>query len=258
MGYLRWLASSRVWSRRRSSDRRASLICCRSTHQPADLLAIAGPFGLPLGGLVVVAAVAQLVVLELEQEAGDLVVECAGSSPRASGPGLAYNARASAAVSSSSASSRAAESNGGWMPWSLGARWRTIARNSSRATVLGSWSGPSSSTTRSCWSGTSRSSRSSSASTGVTARRMSWIGSASGDDRTASAVIRTPRPGSRPGVRRDRIAGRPLEDLAQDALLDARHAPDLAERLVTAERVGGCRGWPASRPRRSRSARRAS
>ena len=26
MGYLRWLASSRVWSRRRSSDRRASLI----------------------------------------------------------------------------------------------------------------------------------------------------------------------------------------------------------------------------------------
>ena len=26
MGYLRWLASSRVWSRRRSSDRRISLI----------------------------------------------------------------------------------------------------------------------------------------------------------------------------------------------------------------------------------------
>jgi hypothetical protein len=26
MAYLRWLASSRVWSRRRSSDRRASLI----------------------------------------------------------------------------------------------------------------------------------------------------------------------------------------------------------------------------------------
>ena len=76
------------------------------------------------------------------------------------------------------------------MPWSSGSRWSTIARNSSRATVLGSWSGPSSSTTRSCWSGTSSSRRSSSASTGVIARRMSLIGSASGDERTASAVIR--------------------------------------------------------------------
>ncbi len=44
-------------------------------HQPADLVAIAGSFGLPLGGLVVVAAIAQLVVLELEEKSGDLVVE---------------------------------------------------------------------------------------------------------------------------------------------------------------------------------------
>ena len=31
---------------------------------------------------------------------------------------------------------------GGLTPWSSGARWRTIARNSSRAGVDGSWSGP--------------------------------------------------------------------------------------------------------------------
>ncbi len=80
--------------------------------------------------------------------------------------------------------------NGGWTPASSGARWSRIARKSSRATVLGSCSGSSSSTTRNCSSGTSSSSRSNSDSTGVTARRMSWIGSASGEARTASALIR--------------------------------------------------------------------
>ena len=34
-----------------------------------------GSFGLALGGFVVVAAIAQLVVLELEEQSGDLVVE---------------------------------------------------------------------------------------------------------------------------------------------------------------------------------------
>ena len=40
--------------------------------------------------------------------------------------------------------------NGGWTPWSFDSRWRTIARNSSRAGVEGSWSGPISSDARSC------------------------------------------------------------------------------------------------------------
>ena len=135
--------SSRVSSRRRSSDRRASLIWRRSCHQPVDRVAIAGSLGLALGGFVVVAAFAQLVVLELEEQSGRS--RSGGRRRRAcagSGPGLAYNARASAAVSSSTARSSAAPSNGGWTPWSSGSRWSTIARNSSRATVLGSWSGP--------------------------------------------------------------------------------------------------------------------
>ena len=44
-------------------------------HESADGLAIAGPFGLPLGGLVVVAALAQLVVLQLDEQSGHFVVE---------------------------------------------------------------------------------------------------------------------------------------------------------------------------------------
>ena len=55
-------------------------------------------------------------------------------------------------------------------PGRSAARWRTIARNSSRAGVDGSWSGPISSAARSCCSGASSSSRSSSSSTGVIAR----------------------------------------------------------------------------------------
>ena len=67
---------------------------------------------------------------------------------------------------------------------------------------------------------------------------MSWIGSASGDERTASAVIRDPtawrhRSPAAIGLR----AGR-SRTWREDALLDARDAPDLAERLVAAERVG--------------------
>ena len=41
---------------------------------------------------------------------------------------------------------------------------------------------------------------------------------------------------------RDRVPRRSLEDLAQDALLDARRATDLAERLVATKRVGDLRG----------------
>ena len=93
--------------------------------------------------------------------------------------------------------------------------------------------------TRTCSSGRSRRSRSSSDSTGVIARRMSPIGSASGEDRIASALIRdSPSWPFRPEARRRRSGcGRALEDLAQDPFLDARDAPDLAERLVAAERV---------------------
>ena len=50
-------------------------------QQPGDRLSIAGPLGLPLGGLVVVAAVAQHVVLQLDQQPGDLVVELLGLEP---------------------------------------------------------------------------------------------------------------------------------------------------------------------------------
>jgi hypothetical protein len=55
-------------------------------QQPADRLAIAGPLGLRLGGLVVVAALSQRVVLELEQEARDLVVELCGVEAPGVGP----------------------------------------------------------------------------------------------------------------------------------------------------------------------------
>ena len=48
-------------------------------------------------------------------------------------------------ISSSRPAISADIENGGWMPWSFGARCRTIARNSSRAGVDGSWSGPISS-----------------------------------------------------------------------------------------------------------------
>ena len=37
----------------------------------------------------------------------------------------------------------------------------------------------------------------------------------------------------------------PIEDLAQDALLDAGHLADLLERLVAPERVGDVARWPA-------------
>ena len=47
-------------------------------HQPFDRLAIGGALGLPLGGLVVVAALAQQVILELDQQPGHLVVEPRG------------------------------------------------------------------------------------------------------------------------------------------------------------------------------------
>jgi hypothetical protein len=37
-------------------------------HQPIDRLAICGPLGLPLGGFVVVAALTQSVILQLDQQ----------------------------------------------------------------------------------------------------------------------------------------------------------------------------------------------
>ena len=110
--------------------------------------------------------------------------------PARSGPPRARIAWAVARVSSSRPAISADIENGGRMPWSFGARCRTIARNSSRAGVEGSWSGPISSTARSCCSGASRSRRSSSSSTGVIARRIWSTGSASAEARTASAVIR--------------------------------------------------------------------
>ena len=107
MGYLRWPASSRVWSRRRSSDRRASLICRRSSIRrsiASRRRRVRPPPGRPRCS-------------RCDRAAGRPRARGAGARPRSraspvevrgSGPAFAYNARASAAVSSSSASSSAA------------------------------------------------------------------------------------------------------------------------------------------------------
>ena len=49
MGYLRFPASSRVWSRRLSSDRRASLIWIFSTIKRSMVVGVPGSFGLGQG-----------------------------------------------------------------------------------------------------------------------------------------------------------------------------------------------------------------
>ena len=78
------------------------------------------------------------------------------------------------------------------MPWSSDARWRTIARNSSRATVARQLVRPELAR-RPGAAGPGRAGGAAAAptSTGVIARRMSSIGSASGEDSTESA--RDPR-----------------------------------------------------------------
>ena len=125
------------------------------------------------------------------------------------------------------------------MPWSFGARWRTIARNSSRATVLGSWSGPELVDDPKLLIGDEqeqpeqlRLDRRDRAQDVVDRQRVG---------RRQDGVGGDPRVASRPSPRRPALIGLrpgPLEDLAQDAVLDARCEADLAERLVAAERVG--------------------
>ena len=67
---------------------------------------------------------------------------------------------------------------------------------------------------------------------------MSWTGNASGDARTASAVIRDSPLAPSPAAVGDRVARRPLEDLAEDPILDPGYPADLAERLVATKRIG--------------------
>ena len=141
-------ARSRVWSRRRSSDRRCSLIWRRSSIRRSIGVARrrrAPPR--PSGRRVVVAALAR---------ADRPRARASGARPRRRAAVARSRVRARLAMTrlgraprlSRRAPSRSADSsNGGRTPWSSGARASTIARNSSRASVLGSWSGPSSSRT---------------------------------------------------------------------------------------------------------------
>ena len=135
-----------------------------------------------------------------------------------------------ARVSSSSPAISADIENGGRTPWSSGARWRTIARNSSRAGVEGSWSGPSSSATR-----------------GLLIR---------GEEQEPEQLLldrrdrgEDPVDRQRVGRGEDGVGGDPalggraarrrpaMEDLQDGALLDARHVVDLLEVGVAHHRV---------------------